>query len=354
MSDMFSEPHIFVVFHPGSGGNFISTILKKIDSGNLNDTATTTSNGAAHNFVDLKVQGTDYMALGSHGIENDDFETPGDHVAYYHNKLKQHINQLYNGRQVIWSHDYRNIPLYRIIFPNSKILVITTDSLKEKLVSAMFNTYKNHITVGSVIPVDSTLQEKVELRIRTAMALRFRELIKQKKIPAMNREFLKHIVYNRRDYKDITEWFLYKTLLTTEYNLLWLIDDEIEKTNEPTLEYIRVRKYPFNKDNFDDPKNFEFRVICTYQDMINSTETVLLPYSAILNNDETTIVKKFQELLDRQLTEKEHQFVANALGKYLENQNQEMLVDPKGYYTKVKIKAEQSLLLLQDKLSKSD
>ena len=354
MTDMISEPHIFVVFHPGSGGNFISTILKKIELGNLNDAATTTSNGAAHNFVDLKVQGLDYMALGTHGIENDDFETPSDHVAYYHAKLKQHINQLYHGRQVIWSHDYRNIPLYRIVFPNAKILVITTDSLKEKLVSAMFNTYKNHITTGSIIPVHNELQEKIEMRIRMAIALRFRELVKQKKIPSKNREFFKHMVNNWRDYKDITEWFLYKTLLTTEYNLLWLVDDEIEKTNESTVEYIRVRKYPFNKDDFDDPKNFEYRVVCTYKDMINSTETILLPYSAILNNDDKTIVKKFQELLDRQLTEKEQGFISDALGKYLDNQNQELIVDPKGYYNKVKIKAEQSLLLFHDKLSKSD
>ena len=53
MNPFFKLPHIFVVFAPGAGGNFLVGLINKLLNKNLSDPIKIAQTGSSHTVIDL-------------------------------------------------------------------------------------------------------------------------------------------------------------------------------------------------------------------------------------------------------------------------------------------------------------
>ena len=78
---IFDLEHIFIVFHPGAGGNFIASLLEKVvrkDVSSINIGTT----GTAHTVNDRKIAGTDYLSFGTEVYEQSNFNSENDRINF--------------------------------------------------------------------------------------------------------------------------------------------------------------------------------------------------------------------------------------------------------------------------------
>jgi len=147
MKTIFDSEHIFVVFHQGAGGNFVSSILRNIVNNCLENISITTS-GSAHPEIDLKILGKDFLSFGTLPDDQLKFDSIEQKENFYISNIKKEYADNIN-KQIIWSHDFGNIPLYKKYFPNAKILVITQETVQEKIAVTCMNLLKTILAPGS-------------------------------------------------------------------------------------------------------------------------------------------------------------------------------------------------------------
>lgn len=134
---VFDLEHIFIVFAPGAGGNFISGLLDNLVTNQLSRFTISTT-GSAHISMAKKAAKQDYISFGTFKSERENFESDAKRLEYYISNIQD-----IDTPQVTWTHDYDNIKNYSDLFPNAKILVITADSEEEKLAVTFMFCVKN-------------------------------------------------------------------------------------------------------------------------------------------------------------------------------------------------------------------
>jgi hypothetical protein len=310
MLDSCILPHYFIVFHPGSAGNFIATIVKNLVNNSLNNVETNSTGSSHHTTVFEKINKTDYLACGTFFYENSKFNSFNEKLEFHKNR----INEItITTTQINWTHDFTNIPLYKILFPKSKILVITQETIEEKLTSTILQVHKNFLDKDGVSPIDNAIKNTQEKRWATWA------LPAISKILGGNNELSETIIQDRHNhnYRDLIEYVaIYGRM--KYYNLLQYI-------NDPPYEkdFANTVLYPV----YDDPS--KKYVIGNDYDYY-TTDCVKVPYRTIINNDSITFLKYIEDFIGEVNSQQKHYIVEN-FNRYHTAQNKNIFINPKQY-----------------------
>jgi len=314
MSDVFSLRHYFIVFHPGAGGNFLTGLTDKLMSNNLSklDISSTGSSHVIPNTTSNKVN-----------IPHTIFVKP---LSLAHNRLakisdvRQQFTQLNVKKPIVsYTHDFTNIPIYRHLFPNAKILVVTQESLSEKLTITILQQLKNILDPN----VNSTIPEN---RRNVALA-RWKEYAQYKIVKLFgNKELAKTIVDDRFNpkYKDIVTYVTLVRMLEY-YKLLGDDTDVVNYVLLPTIGHHVLLPTVGHEIGQQEP----FKVIAPYSDYIDE-ECVIVPYDVIRLNNGDQLVESFATLFG-QIDVAKQDFIKYTLNNYHAKQNQQVLHNPMQY-----------------------
>jgi hypothetical protein len=317
VNSIFNLPHIFIVFNPGSGGNFLAGIFNRLLNSNLQD-INIAKDGSSHTLVSSKVAGTDFLSFGTLLEDHEPFKFEEEREQFYLTKIEQHYSDL-NEPQIIWTHDFTNIPLYRKHFKNAKIFVVTNNSIQEQMTTIIMNISKTLLGTHAAIPLSTDVWERSLERWRDGCMYELSNLV--------GADQAKNILVDRLnpDNKNILEYVSIK--LFFRFYRLW--EDFESKTNTHSL--FNNVLYPVK----DSP--MPYRIGKTLNSYIDN-DCVVLPYSYLANNDVEMLTGAITSIMKRELTSEESSFIAIEFNKYRGAQDQVLLADPIQYFKELKSK----------------
>jgi len=318
MSSVFEFPHIFIVFPLGTGGNFLAGLISRLinsDQSELN----ISNNGSSHTTIDRKVAGTDYMSFGTVFDDQTYFISQEKRQHYYLEKIKQ-LDGKITTPQVIWSHDFTNIPLYKRFFPNSKILVVTQTTDTEKLVAVCMNIIKNWMDPNHVAPFPPKQWENIcravdfmlERSLRQFVGERSKEVVENKFIDA-NHNLVKYVRIRN---------------LLGHFGLLHLVD----KNSPPTRDLTNVVFFRPPFEEFIKTMNGDSYKIGLPYESYYTQDCVLLPYSYLIEGRANLLVDAIESTVGN-LTDSQRIYIAVQFNKYRDSQDQTLLNDPFKYFS---------------------
>lgn len=316
--NVFELPHYFVVFHPGTGGNFISGLVRNIVDKTSNS-LDISKVGSSHTTVLEKINKKDYLACGTFFYENNHFSSYDEKINFH----KKRIQQLEITKpQVNWTHDFTNIPLYRTLFPNSKILTITQTSVEEKLISTIFQVHKNFLDDLAISPLDPELIIQRELKWKKWAGNIIIEIIGQSNIDLANK-----IIEDRKNpiYRDLVEYVTIYGRMHYYKLLQYVNNSPFEK------DLINTVLYPVYNDSSK-------RYVIGNDYTFYTTDCVKMPYSCIIKNEPLAFLKSIQEFAG-ELNNIEKTYVLENFNRYYNSQNKQVLADPTSYFLELKVKA---------------
>jgi hypothetical protein len=310
----FDVDHIFVVFGPGSGGNFIAGVLDKINSSNLSAVAINQS-GSSHSVTPTS------LSFGSTPEENTRFNNLEDREKFYIDKIFNDPNLL--TKTISWSHDYTNLPLYKKHFKNCKTFTITCYSPTEKLTSILMQVNKVILSNESDIPIPIEIWKFLKERLRYRV-----------------NEGLKILLGSNIDTS-----FIFDNRTSEEFkNLVYYI------STLAILRYIglndvlmMIKESPVNIT----PK-FNIR------ELVSENSDVILPYSYLANNDIELLEQSVSKIFDRELSVEEKLFVVSSFVEYRNKQDSELLTDPLLYFNKIKYNAMNSIQKIKERYNTNE
>jgi hypothetical protein len=305
----FNIDHIFVVFGPGSGGNFIAGILEKINSNNLSEVAISQS-GSSHSVTPTR------LSFGSTPEENIRFNNLEDREKFYIDKIVNDPNLL--TKTISWSHDYTNLPLYKKHFKNCRTLTITCYSPIEKLTSILMQVNKVILSNESDIPIPVEIWKFLKERLRYRV-----------------NEGLKILLG-----LDIDTSFIFDNRTSEEFkNLVYYI------STLAILRYIGLNDVliMINESPVNVTPKFNIR------DLVSENSDVILPYSYLANNNVELLEQSVSKIFDRELSADEKLFVVSSFIKYRNKQDAELLTDPLLYFNKIKYNALNSIKNIKER-----
>ena len=310
----FDVDHIFVVFGPGSGGNFIAGVLDKINSSNLSAVAINQS-GSSHSVTPTS------LSFGSTPEENTRFNNLEDREKFYIDKIFNDPNLL--TKTISWSHDYTNLPLYKKHFKNCKTFTITCYSPTEKLTSILMQVNKVILSNESDIPIPIEIWKFLKERLRYRV-----------------NEGLKILLGSNIDTS-----FIFDNRTSEEFkNLVYYI------STLAILRYIglndvlmMIKESPVNIT----PK-FNIR------ELVSENSDVVLPYSYLANNDIELLEQSVSKIFDRELSVEEKLFVVSSFVEYRNKQDSELLTDPLLYFNKIKYNAMNSIQKIKERYNTNE
>lgn len=312
--NFYNLPHIFVVFRPGAAGNFLSSLIENLEYKQLNKMSLSTGGHAHYNsIVERKKLGIDHISLGI-GLTGMDphFFTEDDKINYYKEKIDGISYE--NKNYVTWTHDFTNIPLYKKIFPNGKILVIKEDTLRERLTSMIMAVNKNHFSKDQQIPIPVADHIKPELYKKTFISSNFSKYYPNSLYKQGHIDLDKHIMYQSH--------LFCHGLASYDKNLLDSPIDYLDNNSNKNLKFIERRaqhSVGFNFAEFAD-------------EYVNLKD--------ILSANSNCIIPSIEKILGKELTADEKEYVAQSLSNYRESQDQKLLEDPFEYLNLAKEKAD--------------
>lgn len=320
MINIFDREHIFVVFTPGTGGNFITGLLNAIVTNNTNG-LNISSTGSSHTVLGDKIDGRDFISFGTLPEDRLKFVSEKDREDFYLDGIKKSYTHIL-GQIISWSHDYSNIQLYRKYFPNARILVLTHQSIEEKLTALIMNMQKTLLDSNAIIP---TTQEYWDSTIENWYLNCKREL----SILGFDDDFSDTAFKNRFD-KRYNKLITFATLLMLlRYNGLM-----------STVESIQYKEF----DIFDKvvcrtgagAKGGPPYIVVGEQSSYIDDKCVKLPYGYLIENNSEILLNSLSTVLGFELSHEQELFVRNEFQKYRASQDKKILTDPKGFYLELK------------------
>lgn len=304
---VFDQHHIFVVFNPGSGGNFLAGIINNIFNLNLTS-LDISSTGSSHTVLRDKSTGTDYLSFGTLMEEHDQFLNEEERESFYIENIKKTYTSENSKPEVIWSHDFTNIPLYRKYFKNSKILVINNDTPDEQITALFMLAKKTLLDKNCLLPISRNIWEIIVDKWSIYC-------MKQLLLFKNNDEATKMI--NDRFNDEYKDDILYATVrdMLSFYGMLHLVED----TPEQKILYKYVI-YPATKTIG--------KQLAHYVD----DKCTILPYKYLAASDHNLLVEKLSAILERKLNSNELSYVRASFDKYRSSQDQLLLSNPIFYY----------------------
>lgn len=302
---IFDLEHVFIVFHPGAGGNFIASLLEKIirKDNTVIDIGTA---GTAHTLIDRKIAGTDYLSFGTEVHEQSSFTNENDRINFYIDKIKSEYNDV-TTPQIVWSHDFTNITLYKKYFPNSKILVITQDSYREKIAVVLFNVIKNILDVNTLNPLTPKRMAEVLSLWNFVVKLELIKLVGETKAREIDKD---NILYKYASFSKMMQYYMLDNI------------DVVNRVLYPATNMIMPGKLPYTIGK----EYSEYTDGC-----------IKIPFSYVMDNDLDLLIETLSQLVN--LNDEAKQIITINFTKYRTAQIQEILSDPIGYYAKVKEEA---------------
>ncbi len=317
MDDIFKQDHIFVVFQQGAGGNFVSSLIQNIVKNNLVELPITNM-GSAHPVVDLKKVGKDYLSFGTLPDDQLKFKSQEEREEFYLSNIKiQYSNN--TERKVIWTHDFSNIHLYKKYFPNSKIFVITQESIREKIALTCMNVLKTVLAKGSPGPFPEDQWQNIKNRWAFLSTQELESFLDIK----VDQDLKELII---QEYPDI---FKYVTIIKRlEYFRLRHYIDDSQHTQDDvvnnSLFNIETAKYIKN------PNLQLYTVGATHQSYIQDY-CITLPYYHVLDSRLDLLENVIEKLLDKQLTDSERNYLHSSFKFYIDKQDKLLLSNPIAY-----------------------
>lgn len=323
----FDLPHIFVVFHPGAGGNFLSGLLFQILNNSLTELPVSQV-GSSHLLAKDKAIGIEYLSFGTDITEQRRFTNQGERLEYYINGI---MNSNIMSPQVTYTHDFTNIPLYEKYFPNSKILVITQQSIREKLVVTFFQVTKTILARNPDVPLGDAEWAKRMDMWETSV----RNILKKLSVSEKHIEQIMGDRFNPEWYDILS--YLTMLMFLDRYALVGAIrdgtgDDCVNYISEVSTSLYEKTGKPYTKGR-------------PYSDFI-SDACMLLPFSYVLENDADTLVNTVVKLCGSIDTQKED-YIRSSFDAYRKKQNASILQDPRDFYLKTKQRAEEQIKQLR-------
>jgi len=315
---IFELPHIFIIFHPGTSGNFIAGLLSKLIKSESIDLYIS-NNGSSHTTIDRKIAGTDYMSFGTIFEDQLCFPSQEKRVEYYLEKIKE-LNSEITTPQIIWSHDFTNIPLYKKFFSNSKILVITQNSEIEKLVAVCMNVIKNWMDPNHTPPFPPRQWQDMLRETDFVLKIGLEKLVGEEKS--------KDIILNKFDNANhnIIKFIRLRQMLGY-FRLLHLVDKKIPATKDVANSVLFRNSW---EEFIKNPNNI-YKVGLPYESYITS-DCVQLPYNYLIEGKDDLLINAIDLLVDN-LTDEERIYIKSQFNKYRDMQDHTMLTDPHTYYT---------------------
>ena len=317
MNCVFELPHIFIVFQPGTGGNFIAGLLSKLINSDPSELYIS-NNGSSHTTIDRKVAGTDYMSFGTVFDDQTYFASPEKRLSYYLEKIEELDGEI-TTPQVIWSHDFSNIPLYKNFFPNSKILVITQNTDIEKLVAVCMNVVKNLMDPNHIAPFPPKQWENIVKQTDFLLGLGLRNIVGERS---------KDIMLNKFDdaNHNIIKFIRLRQMLGY-FGLLHLVDKKFPPTRDVANTVLFRTPWEEFIKNMNGPP---YKIGLPYESYLTS-DCIQLPYSYLIEGRANLLIDAVGKLVDH-LTDAERISIAVQFNKYRDMQDQTMLTDPCKYY----------------------
>lgn len=308
---IFDLAHIFIVFHPGSGGNFIASTIEKVLN-NEDDTILVTKQGNAHSKIDRKITGTDYLSLGTEVAEQANFKTQEERIGYYLSKIKTEYTNV-TAPQIVWSHDFTNIPLYKKIFPNSKIITITQNSDKEKIAVVLMHVMKNILDTNVINPVTADRMQQINLLWEYVISTELTNLVGLEKAKDVKKDsaLMMHVSFKK---------------MLQYYGLLHIVEN-----TERQLDVVNNVLYPATIS----PGKLPYIIGSAYKTY--SVGCVTIPYSYMMDNTPNILVDTINQVLE--LDDNQKESIIKNYQHYRDSQVQDILSDPIKYYADLKEEA---------------
>ena len=324
VNTVFDLPHTFVVFTPGSSGNFIAGILNNIANSNL-ESLEISASGSSHTVIHNKQTVGDSLSFGTHVEETALFSSDTDKEQHYLDRIKTEYSNI-TSPLVTWTHNYSNILLYKKYFKNSKILVIQSDTVNEKLTCVFMHITKVLLDKNVKVPITSAAWQSLLERLEKGCKLELSQLLGTTEVD--------DIVKNRFDpnYKDIADYAVIRIMLKY-FGMLGTVDT-ISYTEHNIFDYM---VYPQKSASV-------FYTIGKKVSEYVKEADVVLPYSYLVNNNKDMLIEKLQLAVSRELSSAEKNFVEMSFNKYRAIQNHDILTNPLEFYHQKKTKAEAFIL----------
>jgi len=314
---IFDQPHIFIVFSAGSSGNFLAGTINSLLNGSQQG-IDISSVGSSHTLSRNKSQGKDFLSFGTLFEEHQMFNSESAREAFYLDNIKKTYNEL-SSPEVVWTHDFTNIPLYQKHFKNSKILVITNQTANEKLQAVIMHSLKTFVDKNGITPVNDKLGAIALERWRTHCSNELAELFDYQVASKMVQDNL------NEEYKDALTYGTIRMLLKF-YGMLAQVEDV------PARHCIFDHVFYIIK-NSNPPFKLGPRL-----DSFITDDCITLPYSYLANNDCNLLSAKIATVLDKQLTSEDERYIKESFDNYRNAQHQLLLSDPVKFYTDLKNK----------------
>jgi hypothetical protein len=319
--NFFNLPHVFVVFNPGSGGNFIAGLCHKLINQQL-DSIAVANTGSSHTLANKKALGIDFLAFTTMSAQHAAFKSDTDRISYYIKNIETEYSTV-TTPMVAWTHDFTNIPVYKEYFKNSKTLVITTDSDREQFTAIIMHVIKVILDPNAVIPLVQSEWENLitEWQMHCKVAL-------EQRMPSNHANAILADRFNPK----------YKNLLTFISIKLFLGYFDMSGLLDP----ISNRKTSvFNNVLYASEDPAEFHRVGPLASTFIDSECEILPYSYLANNDVEMLTRAITSVMNRELTLEESSFIASEFTKYRGAQDQVLLADPMQYFKDLELKLHQ-------------
>lgn len=305
---IFDLEHIFIVFHPGAGGNFIASLLENIVNDN-HSPIKIGSAGTAHSANTRKIDGVDYLSFGTEIHEQAEFENQQSRINFYIDKIKTEYNDVHTP-QIVWTHDFTNIPLYKEFFPNSKILVITQETDAEKVAVVLFNVTKNILDRNTINPLTEKRMINIMHMWNHGMRLELIYLLGEAKVRTLDKDsiLIRYVAFRRM----IRYYNLHDAIIGKSGN------DLVNTILYPTKEYHSFGRAPYTIGKLYS----EFTDGC-----------IKIPFKYLLDNDPTILIDTLSKLVP--LDQEKTNMILFNYESYMNSQNKDILINPIGYYKKI-------------------
>lgn len=340
MSLLFELPHLFVVFPPGAGGNFISGVLTKVISREFVNIALSSTGNAHANSTD-KLEFSDVMSCGLiYGIPK--FKSFEEKAEYYKKEIeKKHGND--TDIKISWSHDFSNISLYKKLFPNCKILVVTQDTDKEKLAVLIQQELKNRLDPDGFVflknkDVDSGFAHWKEAFTYSLIFMLGKEYVNLAMKISNN--------YMDPKYKSLVTFVAISTMIRF-YNQEHLTNPN-KKMDFDYLNYCILPKFiecpelPFSINSYT-----AFTVGPSFKDCITD-DCILLPYSTLMDKNLKEFTTALEKLLETKLDNEPFEFIKSNLDNYHKKQSPLLMDNPIKYYYNLAKDAQDQMKILKE------
>lgn len=343
MSLLFELPHIFVVFPPGAGGNFISGVLTRTISREFTNLALS-GTGNAHSNSTSKLEFSDVMSCGLiYGTLK--FQSFEEKLEYYKKEIQEkHGND--TDVKISWSHDFSNIPLYKQLFPNCKILVVTQDTNREKLTVLIQQELKNRLDPNGFV----FLKNK-----DTESGFKYwKEGLRHVLISILGQDYIDLATEISNNYMDpkykpmIT--FVAIIIIISLYDQEYLIDPG-KKMNFDYLNYCTISRF------IEDPgltysRNFYtlFTVGPSFKDCLTD-DCIVMPYSVLMDKNLKEFISMLEKFVGTTLDSSQLEFVQHNFEEYYTKQSQGLMENPNKFFHQVRMSAMQQIESLKNNKS---